>query len=103
MTGSVPDARSTTRPRLPSSDSARPTRLAHGGIARRIDGLADLDVQQHLRELLHAGRELAQRAPRALHDGEHLQSRDQAVAGRGPIEAKDVARGFAAEDAAFAP
>ena len=40
---------------------------------------------------------------RPLHDGEHLQRRDQAVAGGGAIEAQDVARGLAAEDAAVAP
>ena len=60
MTGSVPDARSTTRPRVPSSDSARANRLAHGGVFGRVHGLADFDVQQHLRELRHVLHELAQ-------------------------------------------
>ena len=65
-------------------------RIAHGGVPRRIDRLAYRDVEQHLRELVHASREIAQRAARALHDAQHLQGRDQAVAGRGSIETEDV-------------
>src|SRR5512134_1871658 len=98
------------RARRPQHDSATlaelrfgsAERLAHGGVAGRINGLADFDVHEHLRELLHARRELAQWPSRATHDGQHLQRRDEPVAGRRSIEANDVTGSLAAEDAALA-
>ena len=100
MTGSVPDARSTTRPRSPSSDLRAVDGLADGRVAGRIHGLANFDVQQHLRELLHARPSSLEWLPGATHDGEHLQRRDEPVAGRRPVEADEVSRRLAAEDAA---
>src|SRR5688572_2188617 len=67
-------------------------RTTHCGIAIGIHGLTDFDVEQDLRELAHASREVAQRPPRASHHGEDLQRRDQPVTRRSPIEAYDVAR-----------
>ena len=100
ISGSVPDARSTTRPRVAELRLGVVDRLANRRVRGRVDRLADLHVDEHLRELVHAGRELAERQARTLHDGEHLQRRHETVARRRAIEAEQMARRLAAENPA---
>ena len=100
ITGSVPDGRSTTRPRSPR----RPSASRHGFLdlrrLARIEALRDPHVDHHLRKPRHPRGQLREAASGRLHDREHLQRADQPVAGRRLVEAQQVARGLAAEHAA---
>ena len=88
-TGSVPEGRSSTRPRPARSASARA--IASRTARRlRVEAAGELHVHQHLREQHELAREFAERLAAARHGGEHLQRRDDGVARGMAVEAQQV-------------
>ena len=101
ISGSVPDLRITSRPRPPSSRLGRRRSRALTAIRLERRAAVEADVLEQLRHRLEQVQQLARRLARLDQRGEHLQPRDQPVAGRRMVGKDDVARLLAADIAAL--
>ena len=101
ISGSVPDARSTTRPSRPSSASTVPDDLPDGvGVAQA--GAVGAHRDQALRELRHQARRVGEALAGVRERGQQQRRRQQAVTRGGVRERDHVARLLAAQLGAVA-
>ena len=96
ISGSVPDLRMTRRPLPSSSASAAAIRLRTLSASSGLPA-GEADVLEQLRQRLELVEQLARRRLGLDQRGEHLQRRDQAVAGRRMVGEDDVPRLLAAD------
>ena len=86
----------TSRPRPPSRAVGVGDRLGDRRILERLAAV-EADVAQDLRQRIEAVADLADRPAELLHHRQHLQRRDEAVAGRRIVGEDDVAGLLAAD------
>ena len=98
--GSVPDLRITSRPRPFELGFGGGDALAHAVGLERLGAAVEADVLEQLGQRLELAQQLACGRLGLDQRGEHLEARDQAVAGGRMIGQDDVARLLAADVAA---